>query len=98
VASKEIGLEVNAEKTRYIVTSRDQDAGQSQNIKTYNSSFERLEQFICLGTNLTNRNYIRGAMKGSLKSGNVCYLSLQNLLSSSFLSKNTKIKTYRIII
>jgi hypothetical protein len=43
VASKEIGLEVNAEKTKYIVTSRDQNAGQNHNIKTDNKSSERLK-------------------------------------------------------
>ena len=33
-----------------------------------------------------------------MKSGNACYYSVQNLLSSSFLSKNIKIKIYRTII
>jgi len=32
-ASKDIGLEVNADKTKYIVTSQDQNAGRSQNIR-----------------------------------------------------------------
>ena len=98
VASMESGLEVNAEKTKYIVITRDQDAGRSQNIKTDNSFFERVEKFRYLGKTLTNQNSILGAMKRGLKSGNACYLSLQNLLSSSLLSKNIKIKTYRTII
>jgi hypothetical protein len=42
VASKEIGLEVNAEKNKYMVMSRDQNAGQNHNIKTDNKSFERV--------------------------------------------------------
>ena len=42
VASKETGLEVSAEKAKYMAMSRDQNAGQSHNIKTDNSSFERL--------------------------------------------------------
>jgi len=82
----------------YIIVSRDQDAGRNQNIKADNSSFLRVEQVKYLGTTLTNQNSIRGVMKGRLMSGNACYLSLQNLLSSSFLSKNMKIKTYRTII
>jgi hypothetical protein len=45
VASKELGLEVNAEKTKYMVTFRDQNAGQNHNIKIDNKSFERVEEF-----------------------------------------------------
>jgi hypothetical protein len=54
VASKEIGLlvEVNADKSKYMVMSRDQNAGRSQNIKIDNSSFERVEELKYLGTNL----------------------------------------------
>jgi hypothetical protein len=44
-AKKEIGLEVNADKTKYMIMSRDQNAGQSHNIKTDNSSFKSVEQF-----------------------------------------------------
>jgi len=42
VASKEIGLEVKADKTKYMVKSRDQNAGQSRHIKVDNSSFEKV--------------------------------------------------------
>jgi hypothetical protein len=38
VASKEIGLEVNSEKTKYMVMSRDQNAGKNHNIKIDNSN------------------------------------------------------------
>ena len=59
VANKETGLEVNADKTKYVVMSRDQNAGRSHNIKTDNISFERVEEFIYLGTNLTDQNSIQ---------------------------------------
>jgi hypothetical protein len=45
-----------------------------------------------------NRNSIQEEIKRRLKSGKACYLSVQDLLSSSLLSKNTKIKIYRTII
>jgi len=88
VASKQIGLEVNADKTKYMVMSRDQNAERSHSMKTDNSSFERVEEFKYLGTNLTNQNSIQEEIKNRLKSGNGCYYSVQNLLSSSLLSKN----------
>jgi UDP-galactopyranose mutase len=59
---------------------------------TDNSSFARFEEFRYLGTTLTNQNSIQEEIKRKLKSGNACYHSVQNLLSSSFLSKNLKIK------
>jgi hypothetical protein len=52
VASKEIGLEVNAEKTRYMLTSREQNAGQNHNIKIGNKSFENVAKFKYLETAL----------------------------------------------
>ena len=96
--SKEIGLEVNADKTKYMVMSGDQNAGRSHRMKTGNSSFERVEQFKYLGTTLTHQNSIQEEIKSRLKSGNACYHSVQNLLSPRILSKNLKIKIYRTII
>jgi len=82
VASKEIGLEVNTDKTEYSVMSRDQNAGQSQNIKIDNSSKEREKEFEYLGTTLKNQNSIQEEIKSRLKSRNACCHSGHNLLSS----------------
>jgi len=82
VAIKETGLEVNADKTKYMVMSRDQNAGRSHNIKIDNNALEWVEQFKYLGTTLTNENSIQEEIKSRLKSGNACYHSVKNLLSS----------------
>ena len=58
VATKEIGLEVNADKTKYMIMSQDQNAGQSHSTKIDNSFIERVEEFKYLGTTLTNKNSI----------------------------------------
>ena len=99
VASKETGIEVNADKTKhsYMVMSRDKNAGRSHTIKINNSCLERVEEFKYLGKTLTNQNSKQEGIKSRLKSGIVCYHSVQNLLTSSFVSKNLKIKTYRTI-
>jgi hypothetical protein len=78
--------------------SRDQNEGRSQNAKTDNSSFERVEEFIYLGTNMTNQNSVQEDIKSRLKLRNACYHVVQNLLSSSLLSKNTNFKIYRTLI
>jgi sorting nexin-29 len=98
VARKEICLAANAEKTKYMVTSRDQNAGQNHNIKIDNKSFETVQKFKYLVTTPTDRNSIHEEIKSRLKSGNACYHSVQNLLSSRSLSKNTKVRVYRTII
>jgi len=56
LSAKEIGIEVNADKTKYMVMSRDQNAGQGHDTKTDNTSFERAEEFKYLGTTLTSQN------------------------------------------
>jgi hypothetical protein len=52
VATKEIGLAVNEDKPKYMVMVRDQNAGRSHNMKSDNSSIERVEEFKYLGTTL----------------------------------------------
>jgi len=41
---------INADTIKYMVVSRDKNAGRSHNIKIDNSSFERVEDFKYLGT------------------------------------------------
>jgi len=81
-----------------MVISRDQNAGRIHSVRTDNIIFETVEDFKYLGTTLTNQNYIAEEIKSRLRSGNACYHSVQNLLSSRWLSKNLEIKIYRIII
>jgi hypothetical protein len=67
-------------------------------MKTDNSAIESVEEIKYLGTTLTNQNSIQEEIKSRLRLGNACYYSVQNLLFSSLLSKNLKIKIYRNII
>ena len=91
INSKEIGLEMNADKTKYMVMSEDQNAGRSHSMETDNSSFERVKEFKCLGTILSNRIYIQEEIKSRLSHGMfavircrmcclpVCYRKIQRL-------------------
>jgi hypothetical protein len=98
VATKEIGLEVNADKTKYLVMSRDRNGGRGYSVKIDNSSIERVEEFKYLGTMLRDQNSTQEEIKSRLKLGIACYHSVHHLLSSRLLSKNLKIKIYRNII
>jgi hypothetical protein len=90
-ASKEVGLEVNAEITKYMLLSHHQNAGQNHNIQVGDRSFENVAQLKYLGMTVTNQNLIQDEIK-RLNCGNACYHSVQNLLSSHLLPKNLKIE------
>ena len=75
VATKENGLEVNADKTKYMVMSRYRNAGRGHCVKIDNSPIERVEEFKYLGTTITSQNCIQEEIKCRLKLGNACYYS-----------------------
>jgi hypothetical protein len=94
--SKEVGLEVNQEKTKYMLTSP-QKVGQKHSIKIANRSFEDVAKFRYLGTTLTDQNCMHKEIKSRLNSGNACCHLVQSLLSSCLLSRNVKVKIYIIL-
>ena len=59
-ATRQIELEIIADKTKYMVMSRDQNAGRNHNVRINNSTFERVEEFKYLGTTLTNKKFYCG--------------------------------------
>jgi rhamnogalacturonyl hydrolase YesR len=82
-ASKEVSLEINVEKTKYILISLHQDVGRNRDVKIANRSFENVSQLKHLGTTVTNQNLIQEEIERRLNSGNACYHhSVQNLLYS----------------
>jgi hypothetical protein len=85
-------------QTKYMLLSRHQNVSWNQNIKIANRSFENVSQFKYLRATVTNQNLIHEEIKRRLNSGNACYHSVQNLLSSRLLSKNLKIRIYKKII
>jgi hypothetical protein len=62
-AGKEVGLEVNSEKTKYMLVSRCQKPGLKHGIKTANRSFEDVAKFKYLGTTLTDQNCMQEEIK-----------------------------------
>ncbi|KAJ4443845.1 hypothetical protein ANN_05632 [Periplaneta americana] len=97
-ASKAIGLEVNPEKMKYMIMSRDENIVRNGNIKIGNLSFEEVEKFKYLGATVTNINDTREEIKRRINMGNACYYSVEKLLSSSLLSKNLKVRIYKTVI
>jgi hypothetical protein len=97
-ASKEVGLQINIGKTKYILLSLHRIADENRDTKVVNRWFENVSHFKYLGTT-TNQNLIQEEIKRRLNSGNACYHSVQNLfLSYHLVSKNVKIEIYQTII
>jgi ribosomal protein S2 len=93
-SSKEVGPEVNPEKTKYMLKTRYQKAGQHHSMRVANRSFEDVAKFRYLGTTLTNINCMQEEIKSRLNSENACYHSVQILLSSRLLSRKVNVKIY----
>jgi ribosomal protein S2 len=88
-ASKGISLDINSEKTKYMLLSCHQNAGQNHDIKITNRCFENVAQFRYLGRTVTNQNLIHEEIKRRLNSGNACCHSIQKLLSSCLLFRSS---------
>jgi hypothetical protein len=97
-ASRDVGLEINAERTKYMIMFHHPNSGQNQSIRIANELIESVATFKYLGMTLTNQNDIHDKIKSRLNSGNACYYSVQNHLCSCLLSKNRKIKIHKIVI
>jgi hypothetical protein len=57
-ASRDVGPEINAEKTKYMIMSCHPNSGQNQNVRIANESFENVKKLKYLGITLTNQNGI----------------------------------------
>jgi hypothetical protein len=76
--NKEVGLEVNTEKTKYMLMSHHQNVGQNRVTKIANRSFENMAELKYLGTAITNQNLIQEKIKRRLNLGNAVYHLVQN--------------------
>jgi hypothetical protein len=71
--SRDIGLEINAEKTKYVIMSRYPNSGQNQNIRIATESFQKVAKFKYLETTLSKQNDIHDEIRSRLNSENACY-------------------------
>jgi hypothetical protein len=76
----------------YMIMSRHLNSGQNQNIGISNESSEKVVKFKYLRTTLTNQNDNHDENKSRLNSGNACYYSVRNLLSSRLTEKTWWLK------
>jgi hypothetical protein len=88
--SGEFGREIKTDKAKCIIMSCHQNSGKNHNVLINNRASEYVAKFKSLATTATNRNFINKEIKSRLSSGNTCYYSVQNILSSRLLTKHLK--------
>ncbi|KAL4088534.1 hypothetical protein QTP88_023628 [Uroleucon formosanum] len=94
-----VGLQINDEKTEYIlVNRREVNYRQGEIMEVDNHSFKRVSHFNYLGSILTNDNNIKVEIDTRLKKGNNCYYGLGKVLSAKAVSKNLKVQIYTTLI
>jgi hypothetical protein len=92
MAVEEVSLEMNTNRTKYMLLYRHQNAGENHDIKIGNRCFENVAQFRYLRTTVRNQNSIEEEIKRRVNSGKARYHSVQKLLSSRLLSKRKKLQ------
>jgi archaellum component FlaC len=77
-------VEINAEKTKYMIMSHHWNSGQDKNISTANELFENVAKFKYLGMMLTNQNDIHDEIKSRLNSGMLAIIQSKICLPISY--------------
>jgi hypothetical protein len=83
-ASRDIGLETNAEKTKYMIMSHHLNSGQNQNISIANESSKNMSKFKYCEMTLTNQNDIHDEIKNRLNSGMFAFIQSKICLPLSY--------------
>lgn len=95
-AAAKMGLEVNQSKTKYLITNPREIPPSHIQVDDY--AFERVEEFIYLGSLITQDNEMGEEIKRRIVAANKCYFGLVRQMKSRALSRTTKVRLYKTLI
>jgi hypothetical protein len=90
--SRALGLRINDGKTKYMKMSSSEDRGWTQTVTLGKYTFERVKDFIYLGTNLNSTNMVTEEISRRILAGNRAYFANMKLLKSIHLSRYSKVQ------
>ena len=96
--SSRMGLAVNTDKTKYLVSTNKQSQRLGNHVTVDNTSFEVVKDFVYLGSSINSSNDISIEIKRRITLANRCYFGLSRQLRSRALSRRTKLTLYKSII
>ena len=96
--SRRMGLVVNEDKTKYMLSTTKEAARTGSNITVDSYTFEVVQEFVYLGTSININNNVSLEIQRRITLANKCYYGLNRQLSSRALSRRTKLALYKTLI
>jgi len=96
--TSKLGMEINENKTKYMVTSTYEHGRNAGDLRIGNKTFAAVQSFQYLGNIICNTNNNNKCIKERIMMGNKAYYANRQLVNSSLISRNSKLQIYRTLV
>ncbi|CAK1585329.1 unnamed protein product [Parnassius mnemosyne] len=96
-SAAEAGLQVNMAKTKYLKASKDQQI-LLQGVNIGNNTFASVNDFVYLGSLVTDNNDVSSEVSRRIMAANKCYFGLLSYLRSKLLLRSIKLLLYKTLL
>jgi len=96
--TSKLGMEINENKTKYMVTSTYEYRRNAGDPRIGNRTFEAVQSFQYLGNVIGNTTNNNKCIKERIMMGNKAYYANRQLINSSLISRSSKLQIYRMLV
>ena len=96
--TSKLGMEINENKTKYMVTSTYEYRRNAGDLRIGNRTFEAVQSFQYLGNVIGNTTNNNKCIKERIMMGNKAYYANRQLINSSLISRSSKLQIYRMLV